>query len=1342
MPATLYLRPNPRAFFLITENHALIFRQPNASESKASKSVVVAEFLPIEEVDMRGLVKASRGRTVEGVLGVTSVPSERSPIPEIFLLLVSHSTVLPPLLPSSDSIRPAKVIGVEFHSLTSSFWDSPELISASNATSYSLDDEFDYDEPYQPYPTSSSNGGTTTTQSQAQSMGLENPCNGMRKYLESGSFFYANEIKWDISSRLNRSSSNWIISNNADQQEKESQKIEEEIEEGRRNALVKFDERFIWNKSLLSPILNFRLNLSEDLRRELDEQSLLIPIIQGFINSLPISSGFNSTTKKQEIVNLSLISRLSWKRSGTRFRTRGIDDDGQVANFVETELILSTSNLILSYTQVRGSVPLFWEQPSQGLSTLQQKVEITRPPQATQPAFDRHFLELMDQYHSIHAVNLLGQKDAESMLSLAYSNHLESLKHNLKNNDTTIDGQSRGTLELTPYDFHQSVKIGGHEMVKYDFSMRLNQVMDSMEQFNWTLLDSKSGDLIESQQGVFRINCLDCLDRTNYVQDVISSLTLSRFLDSIGSPLQSSQTLWSAHRELWADNGDRLSKIYAGTGALNTSATRSGKKTFAGLLSDATKSVGRAYINNFQDKGKQNAIDMLLGMMAGQRPVILFDPISDSVQAALTARVNEYSRTKVLSIFSGTWNLNGKAPNEALDSWLFPPETAEPDIYMIAFQEIVELTAGQILQTDPAKKRMWEKFMMDTFAMRKGKKSEYLLLRSEQLVGSALIIIIKSQLAPHIRNVESTTKKTGLSGLAGNKGGVSIRFQLFDSNVCLITSHLTAGQSSVNERNADWKTLTNGIRFNRGKLIDDHEIIIWSADLNYRIALPNADVRQAIEDGNLEALLGADQLLNAMDAGETFIGYDEGPIVFHDNGTDDYDTSEKQRIPSWTDRVLFKGSALRLKEYNRAELMTSDHRPVYAVFDATIREIDHARKEAISKEIVHSILANGGGRKIDEKVENVVRGHGGPKDIVRDMAKVSVTPTLRTSSPRLPPRPTSAASMKETHTPVNATARLHSQSLSTPQSASSSLQALVSNASSASLNKNARRPAPAIPATRTNASSSLFTDMRNSPIVPLDPDRRSPIPRSSSRGMIANGTGLSDSSARQTSPPSITPSSTGDFVIIPNSTSSSSSLNTKSQPPPLPPRVNSIPKPSSKEPSKVPPQIPAQLLNRSTLPRSASGASLAKPTTTGTEAGTNNTNAPGIEDVKDSLSLKQLRAKFENASLGPSSTSSSTVAKTQQPKVVIPQSRPLPSKSMDINGSPQEGLSSPVKPDNLTTLPSSIAMPKIPPKPRRLSSNIPKADEMEDGPLNLSQSPEKKKPIIPKKPGNLGIKPA
>lgn len=75
MPATLYLRHSPRAYFLLTETHALVFRQPDASETKASRSVVVAEFLPLEEVDVGGLVKASKGRYISGVLGVTSVPT-------------------------------------------------------------------------------------------------------------------------------------------------------------------------------------------------------------------------------------------------------------------------------------------------------------------------------------------------------------------------------------------------------------------------------------------------------------------------------------------------------------------------------------------------------------------------------------------------------------------------------------------------------------------------------------------------------------------------------------------------------------------------------------------------------------------------------------------------------------------------------------------------------------------------------------------------------------------------------------------------------------------------------------------------------------------------------------------------------------------------------------------------------------------------------------------------------------------------------------------------------------------------------------------------------------------
>lgn len=45
------------------------------------------------------------------------------------------------------------------------------------------------------------------------------------------------------------------------------------------------------------------------------------------------------TDGKPTIATLSLISRLGSKRAGTRFNTRGVDDDGNCANFVEVRLL-------------------------------------------------------------------------------------------------------------------------------------------------------------------------------------------------------------------------------------------------------------------------------------------------------------------------------------------------------------------------------------------------------------------------------------------------------------------------------------------------------------------------------------------------------------------------------------------------------------------------------------------------------------------------------------------------------------------------------------------------------------------------------------------------------------------------------------------------------------------------------------------------------------------------------------------------------------------------------------------------------------------------------------------
>ncbi|CAJ0750589.1 20285_t:CDS:1, partial [Entrophospora sp. SA101] len=60
---------------------------------------------------------------------------------------------------------------------------------------------------------------------------------------------------------------------------------------------------------------------------------------------------------------------------------------------------------------------------------------------------------------------------------------------------------------------------------------------------------------------------------TNIVQTVISKTVLSTYLHEIECVTHSLESLNSRHSHLWAENGDSLSKIYAGTGALKSEYT-------------------------------------------------------------------------------------------------------------------------------------------------------------------------------------------------------------------------------------------------------------------------------------------------------------------------------------------------------------------------------------------------------------------------------------------------------------------------------------------------------------------------------------------------------------------------------------------------------------------------------------------------------------------------------------------------------------------------------------------------------------------------------------------------
>ncbi|KAJ5664762.1 hypothetical protein N7462_011575 [Penicillium macrosclerotiorum] len=903
-----------RTIALVTSDHVLIFHYSIADSGAKVAPRCQVEFSEVASVDLTGYRPLGAGY---GTLGLITLNED------VFLCVVTGSS-------QAASVRPGETISridnVDFYCLNRSEYE------------YGID-----------YEAGSQFAAEERAGAEGKEMTTDHPFLALKKLLGDGSFYYS--LDFNLTDRL---------------QDRSDKSAAFDIDT--------LDEDMLWNSYMINPLLLFRSHLPPLDKVKLDASQLLTCVIRGHASTLKLPATISILPQLRTNFPslLTIISRQSSRRAGTRFNSRGIDDDGNVANSVETEVVLWVApGITFSYVQVRGSVPIFWEQ-TPGLIPGQQKIEVTRSSEATQHAFNRHFEALELEYGAVHVVNLLSElKSGEAELSAKFREHIS--RSSLRRKEGPSKALQHSLLRITEYDFLAETRgPSGYEasnQIKYELA-------DSSDGFAYFLAEDatrpatsildredvvSSSSVILQQEGVFRTNCLDCLDRTNLVQTIISSMALESFLSQNGGRFGSD--IQMRHSTLWADNGDALSKIYAGTGALKSSFTRHGKMSLAGALADARKSATRLYVNNFTDKARQRTIDLLLGRLANQIPVHLYDPMNDLVTEELSRRASEYSSTKHVRLWVGTFNVNGRdeGPGTDLTPWLFPKadqSNEDPTIFAVGFQEIVELSPQQIMSTNPSNRKVWEKAVQNCLNERTRSKgtSKYVLLRSGQLVGAALMIYVKADVLKGIKNVEGTVKKTGLSGIAGNKGGCAIRFDFSNTSICFITAHLAAGFANYEERNRDYETIDQGLRFQKNRSIADHDSVIWLGDFNYRIGLNNQIVRELVMQHDYQKLYDNDQLNLQMIAGRAFQFYSEGSINFaptykYDVGTDQYDTSEKGRIPAWCDRILWRGANVRQTQYNVADLRVSDHRPVFATFDLTINVVDLGLKENLRRSL-------------------------------------------------------------------------------------------------------------------------------------------------------------------------------------------------------------------------------------------------------------------------------------------------------------------------------------------------------------------------------------------------------
>ncbi|XP_062392395.1 synaptojanin-1 isoform X2 [Sardina pilchardus] len=772
----------------------------------------------------------------------------------------------------------------------------------------------------------------------------EDRISDVRKILSSGNFYFAwssSGISMDLSLNAHR-------------------RIKEDTT----------DNRFFWNQSLHLHLKHYGVNCDDWLLR----------LMCGGVEIRTIYAGHKQA-------KACVISRLSSERAGTRFNVRGTNDDGQVANFVETEQVIFLDDKVSSFIQIRGSIPLFWEQP--GIQVGSHRVKLSRGFEANAPAFERHFTGIRGLYGKQVILNLLGMKEGENMLSKAFQSHLKASEH-------------ASTVRMINFDYHQMVKGGKAEKLH---SVLKPQVSKFLEDCGFFYYSGETG-VQRCQTGTLRVNCLDCLDRTNSVQAFFALEMLPKQLEDMGltEKPQLVARFQEVFRSMWSVNGDSVSKIYAGTGALDG-------KAKGGKLKDGARSVTRTIQNNFFDSSKQEAIDVLrLGST-------LNSDLADKARALLTTsslyasprvllgmcqNYHKYTQPKQVRVCVGTWNVNGGKQfrsiayrNQTLNDWLldapmkaghpeFQDGKAEPaDIFAIGFEEMVELNAGNIVSASTTNQKLWAAELQKNLS----RDCKYVLLASEQLVGVCLFVFIRPQHAPFIRDVAVDTVKTGMGGATGNKGGVAIRLLFHTTSMCFVCSHFAAGQSQVKERNDDYNEITRKLTFPMGRLLYSHDYVFWCGDFNYRISMPNEEVKELIRQQSWDALIAGDQLVDQKNAGLVFRGFIEGKLDFaptykYDLFSEDYDTSEKCRTPAWTDRVLWKRrkwnfdktaeemnmnvvgapsseeedltpwNSGTLKYYGRAELKTSDHRPVMAIIDVDVLEVDPEARHQVYKDVI------------------------------------------------------------------------------------------------------------------------------------------------------------------------------------------------------------------------------------------------------------------------------------------------------------------------------------------------------------------------------------------------------
>ena len=313
---------------------------------------------------------------------------------------------------------------------------------------------------------------------------------------------------------------------------------------------------------------------------------------------------------------VTVISRRNRHYAGTRYLKRGINNDGNVANDVETEQILeeisttfSDKPIISSFIQIRGSIPIYWYQETNFLF-FNPVIKVNETDYKFYATL-RHFSSLAERYgHPCIVVNLTKKEEInrkqETLLNEFYKQGLDYINSLLKDDKDKI------------LYYHYDIKKEREEPKYYQKYYKTAIKFVGKTNFFSFIPEVNNYYRLSLQNGVIRTNCVDCIDRTNVYQQILGSAVLVLQLRKMGVNASFQENLdkqiYGILCEIYKRMGNVLSEQY--TGSLAHKQNIKGSQPGFGIIDkfiEVYSTLQRFINNSFSDRYKQNAINLFLG---------------------------------------------------------------------------------------------------------------------------------------------------------------------------------------------------------------------------------------------------------------------------------------------------------------------------------------------------------------------------------------------------------------------------------------------------------------------------------------------------------------------------------------------------------------------------------------------------------------------------------------------------------------------------------------------------------------------------------------------------------